>query len=88
MWKKALGSWVYYRSSSSSIKYLFEECKYDVVYAEYMENNVASGRVMQKIGLKYEGIQRSRVIDKLGIRNNLISYSLTRDEYEKQNATI
>lgn len=36
---------------------------------------------MQKSGMKYEGTLRSRIVDKTGIRNDLISYSITRDEY-------
>ena len=63
------------------IKFLFEECDADVVFAEYMSNNPASGKVMSKSGMTYEGIQRSRMIDKDGIRNDLGSYSITKEEY-------
>ena len=49
-----------------------------------MENNPASGKVMEKAGLIYEGKERSRIIDKEGIRNDLINYSITRDEYLKK----
>lgn len=65
------------------IKFLFEEVKVDLVCAEHMENNPASGRVMEKVGMKFEGRLRSRVIDKNGKRNDLINYSMTKDEYEK-----
>lgn len=63
------------------IKYLFVECEAELIYAQYMNNNPASGRVMEKSGMKYEGILRSRIVDKMGIRNDLICYSITRDEY-------
>lgn len=63
------------------IKYLFEEVDADLICAEHMSNNPASGKVMKKAGMKYEGILRSRVIDKNNIRNDLISYSITKDEY-------
>ena len=63
------------------VKYLFEECDADTVYAEHMHNNPASGKVMQKAGLKYEGTLKSRVIDKEGRRNDLLCYSITKEEY-------
>lgn len=70
-------------SLKAVIKYLFEEADAKLICAEHMENNPASGKVMKKAGMKYEGIQRSRVIDKEGIRNDLISYSITKEEYYK-----
>lgn len=63
------------------IKYLFEEADADLLYAQFMENNPASGKVMEKAGMKYEGVLRSRVIDKDNKRNNLINYSITKEEY-------
>lgn len=63
------------------VKFLFEECNADIVNASFMENNPASGRVMEKVGMIYEGILRSRVIDKNNVRNNLLNYSITKEEY-------
>ena len=65
------------------IKYLFEECQAETICAEYAESNPASGKVMQKSGMKYEGTLRNRIIDKNNIRNDLISYSITKEEYKK-----
>lgn len=67
----------------SVIKYLFEEAEAELVCAEHMENNPGSGRVMEKAGMKFEGKLRSRVVDKNGIRNDLFSYSITKEEYFK-----
>ncbi len=67
----------------SVIKFLFEECSAEVIFAEHMSNNPASGKVMEKAGMKYEGNLRSRIIDKDGLRNDLLSYSITKDEYFK-----
>lgn len=67
------------------IKYLFEECDADVVCAEHLSQNPGSGKVMQKCGLRYEGSRRGRFIDSDGIRNDLLSYSMTKDEYKKLN---
>ena len=63
------------------IKFLFDEVDLDVIYATYMERNPNSGKVMEKAGMTYEGFERGRVIDQDGIRNNLHSYSITKEEY-------
>lgn len=63
------------------IKYLFEECDAQLVNAEFLNNNPASGKVMEKAGLTYEGVLRSRIIDKNEKRNDLLSYSITKEEY-------
>ena len=65
------------------IKYLFEECDAHIIFAEHLSNNPHSGDVMRKSGMSYEGVQRERVIDKDGFRNDLISYSITKEEYFK-----
>lgn len=63
------------------IRFLFEECEAETIWAEYLENNPASGRVMQKVGMKYEGTLRKRIIDKDNIRNDLHVYSILKEEY-------
>ena len=63
------------------IKFLFEEVEVETIWADHASNNPASGKVMKKSGMTYEGIQRSRIIDKEGLRNDLISYSITKEEY-------
>lgn len=69
------------------IKFLFEEADADLVCAEHMSLNPASGKVMAKAGLKYETILHSRVNDKNGHKDDLIVYYLTKEDYlkEKQN---
>ena len=63
------------------LKYLFEEIELDLIYATYMEKNQNSGKVMKSAGMKYEGFVRGRVLDHDGNRNNLHSYSITKEEY-------
>lgn len=65
------------------IRFLFEECDAEVIFAAHMSNNPASGKVMSKSGMIFEGTARGRIIDKLGIRNDLLSYSITKEEYFK-----
>jgi ribosomal-protein-alanine N-acetyltransferase len=66
------------------IKFLFEEVEVETIYAEHLEANPASGRVMEKCGLTYEGTLRGRILDKISKKNEDIkSYSITREEYFK-----
>ena len=76
-WNKGYAS----ESLKRVIEFLFEEAGFEVIYADHMSNNPVSGKVMEKSGMKKEGILRGRMIDKDGIRNDLISYSITKDEY-------
>ena len=39
---------------------------------------------MEKSGLKYETRLRARINDKMGRKNDLIVYSLTKEEYKKE----
>ena len=63
------------------IRYLFDEVGEEVIYADYMEKNPNSGKVMNKAGMTYEGFKRGRVIDHDEIRNNIHSYSILKEEY-------
>ena len=68
-------------AASEVVKFLFEECEADTIWAEFLENNPASGKVMEKIGMKYEGRLRSRIFDKTNKRNDLLVYSILKEEY-------
>ena len=56
------------------IEYLHKE-GFPVVYAQYFESNKASGKVMEKAGMKYEAKLKSRVVTKDGKREDLVVYS-------------
>ena len=66
------------------MEYLFKEADADVVWAEHMTLNPASGKVMAKAGLKYETILHKRVNDKNGHKDDLIVYYLTKEDYFKE----
>lgn len=83
-WNKGYAS----ESLKAVIKYLFEEAGFEVGYANHLSNNPASGKVMEKAGLNKEGILRGRMVDKNGIRNDLVSYSITKDEYLNKKETV
>ena len=64
------------------IGFLFNEVGVEVITAKHNENNPASGKVMQKVNMKYDGTLRSRVIDKVTKeRVGLVFYSITKEEY-------
>lgn len=67
---------------SRIIRFLFEEVGVFVIVAKHYENNFASGKVMQKAGMKYDGMLRSRIIDKVTKeRVGQVYYSITKTEY-------
>lgn len=64
------------------IKFFFEEVKAETIIAEHLEHNPASGKVMEKSGMKYEGVLRNRTIDKnTNKQTSLLSYSIIKSEY-------
>ncbi len=75
-WSKGYGT----ECLKAVMKYLFEECDADVVCAEHLSQNPGSGKVMTKCGLKYEGTKRGRFVDTDGIRNDVLLYSITKEE--------
>ena len=53
--------------------------------AKYMEGNDASGRVMQKCGMKLEGLYRHSMYIK-GEFKNIVVYNITKSEFLSHNA--
>ena len=64
------------------IRFLFEEVGVQRIAAHHDPNNPASGRVMQKCGLTYEGTLRRCDWNNQGICDAAY-YSILRDEYSK-----
>lgn len=62
------------------ISYLFKE-GYDLVRARHDKNNPHSGRVMQKAGMKYEGILRKSAKNNQGVVDDVV-YSILPEELE------
>ncbi|WP_106767511.1 GNAT family N-acetyltransferase [Paenibacillus faecalis] len=62
------------------VKYAFEEMHLNRIYARYLGNNPASGKVMQKLGMTYEGTLRQHV-KKWDKYEDLVYYGLLKDEY-------
>lgn len=66
------------------VKYAFEEMNLHRIYARHLGKNPASGKVMQKVGMKYEGLLRQHV-KKWGEYEVLVQYGLLKDEYYSEN---
>ncbi|MBU0660909.1 GNAT family N-acetyltransferase [Patescibacteria group bacterium] len=58
-------------AATALINYAFEEHGLHKVYAEYISRNPASGRVMEKIGMKQEGILKEHML-KNGVYEDVV----------------
>ena len=63
--------------------YGFELLELNRVYASYLTRNPASGRVMQKIGMAYEGCLRQH-IKKWDVFEDLALYGILRSDWAAQ----
>jgi RimJ/RimL family protein N-acetyltransferase len=65
------------------VAYGFEQLGLNRIYAHHLTRNPASGRVMQKAGMTYEGTLRQHV-KKWERYEDLAAYGILRSEYAKQ----
>lgn len=84
-----LGYWIGYpywnrgyatEAARAMVAYGFETLGLNRIQACHMDHNPASGRVMQKIGMKYEGTLRQATF-RFGQYHDLLMYSILRSEY-------
>jgi ribosomal-protein-alanine N-acetyltransferase len=62
------------------IRYGFESLSLNRIHAMHLSQNPASGKVMRKIGMRYEGARRQHVL-KWGSFEDVELYGILRDEY-------
>ena len=65
------------------IRFLFEEVKINRIAACHDSKNPASGKIMKKCGLKYEGLFRQAGVTSEGIYSDLMCYSILKEEWGK-----
>ena len=69
-------------AAEALLKFSFYELNVNRVHAQHLSNNPASGRILQKLGMKYEGCLRQHVI-----RNTLWydmhQYGILKQEHQK-----
>ncbi|MBL8993100.1 MAG: GNAT family N-acetyltransferase [Spirochaetia bacterium] len=68
-------------ASEAMLDFAFRELPIQKVFARHFAANPASGRVMQKLGMKLEGRLREHLI-RFEIAHDLVYYGILRDEYE------
>jgi len=62
------------------IRFGFEELKLNRIYAHYMVRNPASGRVLDKVGMRREGLLRQRM-RKWGVFEDVVLMAILRDDW-------
>ena len=72
-------------AAKAVVDYLFEEIGCDRISSAYDTRNVGSGKVMQKIGMKFEGCLRRYYYQKDGSIGNRNLYSILRSRVAKRN---
>lgn len=67
-------------AAHAAIRYGFETLQLHRIYATHLARNPASGRVMQKAGMRYEGRLREHFF-KWGVHEDLLYYGILRAEW-------
>ena len=62
------------------LEYLLIDEGFYLVLANHISINPASGRIMQKAGMKYEAILRERKVNSDGTRADVLCYSIKKEE--------
>ncbi len=74
-------------AAKAAIAYAFDDLGLNKIHATYLPRNPASGRVMEKAGMHYEGYLRQHVykaeaLGKDGVYEDLKLYAVLRDDVE------
>ncbi len=64
------------------VQFAFQELKLNRVYASHFSRNPASGRVMQKIGMQYEGTLREHFV-RWAEPEDLVYYGILKSEWQR-----
>jgi RimJ/RimL family protein N-acetyltransferase len=67
-------------AANEILRFGFQELGLNRIHAEYFSNNTASGRILEKIGMKYEGCLRQHV-KKWDQFIDLKKYGILKEEY-------
>ena len=71
-------------AAKAVVRHGFEAVKLNRIYAYYMKRNPASGRVLEKIGMRYEGCRRQHT-KKWGNFEDSIGYGMLKADYDSLN---
>ena len=70
------------QSAKMLLRYVFDELRMERCKGTCLEDNVAAQRLIEKVGMNKEGLMRNAIY-KDGRFQNVITYSILRDEYYK-----
>lgn len=70
-------------AAAAAVKFGFEELKLNRIFASYFTRNAASGRVLQKIGMRHEGTMRQH-LKKWDEYVDVECYAILRSEYSQR----
>ncbi|MCQ2087436.1 MAG: GNAT family N-acetyltransferase [Bacilli bacterium] len=59
---------------------VFKNNEYNTIYASFFTNNLASKRVMEKLGMKYSHTNLEE-LEYLGVKRDLIYYKISKNEW-------
>lgn len=76
-WGKGYGS----EAARSVLDYGFREWALHRIYASYVSANLASGRIMQKLGMTREGVLREHTL-RDDFHSDLVHYGILRNEWK------
>jgi RimJ/RimL family protein N-acetyltransferase len=68
-------------AAKAMVGYGFNKLGLDVVTCHHLQPNTGSGRVMQKLGMKYEGCRRKFYFHR-GQHFDIVLYSILKDEFK------
>lgn len=70
-------------AAAEVVRYGFEDCGVQRIFAGHFTRNPASGRVLQKVGMQYEGTLRRHQM-KWGEALDISFYGILREEFESR----
>lgn len=85
--KKFWGQGYMTQALKEVIRFLFEEADVNRIFATYDSRNSASGKVMAKVGMTYEGTHRQANVNNLGLIDSVI-YAILKEDYDNQTHSL
>ena len=92
-WRAEIGYWIgkpfwgrgyATEAAQAIIRFGFEELSLNRIYATHFADNPASGRVMQKVGMVYEGTMRQYTFKNHRFQDHAL-YAILREDWERSN---
>lgn len=76
------GKGITFESAKAVVEYGFTELKLNRIYANHVTRNVASGRIMKKLGMRFEGTFYQHIF-RWGIGEDSENYAILASEWQR-----